>query len=117
MVTRDVTKLKESYFYSSKRCRRQIGYVTSAMWSPVVKANIALALIKTAHLKGEIWAEIYFERETAPKQQGCQMHHPEKAVLGTTAGTGYTATRLLMKDGLSEKSQQKKIRHYLPDNQ
>jgi len=52
-----------SYLYSSKRCRRQIGYVTSAMWSPVVKANIALAMIKTAHLEGDIWAEIYFERE------------------------------------------------------
>jgi aminomethyltransferase len=42
------------YLYSSKRCRRQIGYVTSAMWSPVVKANIALAMIKTAHLEGDI---------------------------------------------------------------
>ncbi len=28
------------------------------------------------------------------------MHHPEKSVLGTTAGTGNTATRILMKDGL-----------------
>lgn len=54
---------EESYLYSNKRCRRQIGYVTSAMWSPVVKANIALAMIKTAHLEGDIWAEIYFERE------------------------------------------------------
>jgi hypothetical protein len=35
------------------------------------------------------------------------MHHPEKAVLGTTAGTGYTDTGLLMKDGLSEIPQQK----------
>jgi hypothetical protein len=25
------------------------------------------------------------------------MHHPEKAFLGTTAGTGNTATRILMK--------------------
>ena len=54
---------EQSYLYSSKRCRRQICYVTSAMWSPVVKANIALAMIKTAHLAGDIWAEIYFERE------------------------------------------------------
>jgi hypothetical protein len=28
------------------------------------------------------------------------MHHPEKAVLDATAGTGNTATRILMKDGL-----------------
>ena len=42
---------EESYLYSNKRCSRQIGYVTSAMWSPVVKANIALAMIKTKHLE------------------------------------------------------------------
>jgi len=53
----------ESYLYSNKRCTREIGYVTSAMWSPAVKANIALAMIKTEHLQGEIWAEIYYEKE------------------------------------------------------
>ncbi len=49
--------------YSSKGCRREIGYVTSAMWSPAVKANIALAMIETAALKGPIWAEIYYQKE------------------------------------------------------
>ena len=52
-----------SYIYSNKRCSRQIGYVTSAMWSPAVKANIALAMIETKHLGGDIWAEIYYEKE------------------------------------------------------
>jgi len=52
-----------SYIYKNKRCTREIGYVTSAMWSPAVKANIALAMIKTEHLKGELWAEIYYEKE------------------------------------------------------
>lgn len=52
-----------SYVYGNKRCTREIGYVTSAMWSPAVKANIALAMIETKHLKGEIWAEIYYEKE------------------------------------------------------
>ena len=37
--------------------------MTSAMWSPAVKANIALAMIDTAALKGEVWAEIYYQRE------------------------------------------------------
>jgi len=37
--------------------------VTSAMWSPAVKANIALAMIRTDCLQGEIWAEIYYEKE------------------------------------------------------
>lgn len=52
-----------SYIYKNKRCTNDIGYVTSAMWSPAVKANIALAMIKTEHLKGELWAEIYYEKE------------------------------------------------------
>jgi len=54
---------EESHLYSNERCTKEIGYVTSAMWSPVVKANIALAMIKTQYLKGEIWAEIYYTRE------------------------------------------------------
>jgi len=52
-----------SYIYKNKRCTEEIGYVTSAMWSPAVKANIALAMIKTDHLKGNLWAEIYYEKE------------------------------------------------------
>jgi len=52
-----------SYIYSNKRCTREVGYVTSAMWSPAAKANIALAMIRTEHLKGEMWAEIYYEKE------------------------------------------------------
>jgi aminomethyltransferase len=33
------------------------------MWSPSAKANIALAMIETEHLQGELWAEIYYEKE------------------------------------------------------
>ena len=52
-----------SHIYGSKRCTKEVGYVTSAMWSPAVKANIALAMIETKHLLGELWAEIYYEKE------------------------------------------------------
>ena len=52
-----------SYIYNSQRCKREIGYVTSAMWSPAVKANIALSMIRTEYLQGELWAEIYYEKE------------------------------------------------------
>jgi aminomethyltransferase len=52
-----------SHLYSKKNCKKEIGYVTSAMWSPAVKANIALAMIRTDCLKEEIWAEIYYEKE------------------------------------------------------
>ena len=54
---------EESYIYSNERCTREVGYVTSAMWSPAAKANIALAMIETKHLKGNLWAEIYYEKE------------------------------------------------------
>lgn len=52
-----------SYIYSNKRCTQEVGYVTSAMWSPSVKANIALAMIETKYLQGELWLEIYYEKE------------------------------------------------------
>lgn len=60
---------EEAYLYADKACNREIGYVTSAMWSPVVKANIALAMIKAEHLKGDIWAEIYYSKELRPNRK------------------------------------------------
>ncbi len=52
-----------AWLYKEEACRTHIGYVTSAMWSPAVKANIALAMIRTEHLDGPFWAEIYYEKE------------------------------------------------------
>jgi len=49
--------------YDSEKCRREIGYVTSAMWSPAAKANIALAMIRAQYAEGELWAEIYRAKE------------------------------------------------------
>ena len=53
----------EAIMYNDEQCSEDIGYVTSAMWSPVVKANIALAMIKSEFLDGELWAEIYRVKE------------------------------------------------------
>jgi aminomethyltransferase len=33
------------------------------MWSPVVKSNIALAMIESQFVNGPIWAEIYYKKE------------------------------------------------------
>ena len=54
---------EEAILYSDQKCAHEIGYVTSAMWSPSVKANIALAMVDTAAINGEIWAEIYYQKE------------------------------------------------------
>lgn len=51
------------WLYGNKRCTKRIGYVTSSMWSPAVKGNIALAMIRTEYLGGEIWADIEYEKE------------------------------------------------------
>ncbi len=57
---------EDSNVYNNERCSKTIGYVTSAMWSPAVKANIALAMIETRYLEGEIWAEIYRSKDLRP---------------------------------------------------
>jgi aminomethyltransferase len=51
--------------YADRRCRRQVGFVTSAMWSPTCKRNIALALLDVPYFNmgSEVWAEIYLSRE------------------------------------------------------
>ena len=67
---------EESYLYSDKACRNEIGYVTSAMWSPAAKANIALAMVETRYLTGDIWAEIYYAKELRQyhKVARCEVH-------------------------------------------
>jgi aminomethyltransferase len=44
--------------------KREVGVITGACWSPILKKNIALAQILTKHAKGSnVWAEIYALRE------------------------------------------------------
>lgn len=53
----------EAILYNSEDCNQEIGFVTSAMWSPVVKSNIALAMVETKFVDGPIWTEIYYKKE------------------------------------------------------
>jgi len=55
-----------SILYNNEACSHEIGYITSAMWSPAVKANIAFAFVETKALGSEIWAEIYHYKELRP---------------------------------------------------
>ncbi len=66
---------EDAILYNNKACRQEIGYVTSAMWSPAAKANIALAMIQTGFHTGEIWAEIYYQKELRHyhKVEPCQV--------------------------------------------
>jgi aminomethyltransferase len=52
-------------FPQASRNRTNIGFVTSAMWSPVCKKNIALASVRTPYGKpgDTLWVEIYYQRE------------------------------------------------------
>ncbi|MGL6211683.1 MAG: aminomethyltransferase family protein [Paracoccaceae bacterium] len=44
--------------------KHEVGVITGACWSPILKKNIALAQIETRYLRGgDIWAEIYALRE------------------------------------------------------
>ncbi|MBM4195518.1 MAG: aminomethyl transferase family protein [Gammaproteobacteria bacterium] len=54
---------RSSYIYD--RARNVVGTVTSAVWSPAAKTNIALASLKMPWGRpgDELWAEIYYQRE------------------------------------------------------
>ena len=55
-----------SYIYSSEKGNKsEIGFITSALWSPVCKQNIALGTVRTPHGKpgDTVWVEVYYQRE------------------------------------------------------
>jgi aminomethyltransferase len=51
--------------YTDDSGKREIGSVTSAIWSPTCKRNIALAIVAAPHYHAgsTVWAEIYLNRE------------------------------------------------------
>ena len=55
-----------SYIYEkAKGNNTNIGFVTSAVWSPVCKQNIALGTVRMPHGApgSKVWVEIYYQRE------------------------------------------------------
>ena len=55
-----------SYIYEkSKNNRKEIGFITSAVWSPICKQNIAIGTVKMPHGApgSTVWVEIYYQRE------------------------------------------------------
>lgn len=51
--------------YADEGGRKEIGSISSAIWSPTCKRNIALAMVNAPYFEGgaDIWAEIYLCRE------------------------------------------------------
>lgn len=56
---------RDAYVYAKAKGGEQIGFVTSAAWSPVCKRNVALATVDARYgAVGEtLWVEIYYKRE------------------------------------------------------
>ena len=55
-----------SYIYAKEKGnKREIGFITSALWSPICKQNIAIGTVRTPHGKpgDTVWVEIYYQRE------------------------------------------------------
>jgi aminomethyltransferase len=52
-------------FAKPKRNREAIGFITSAVWSPVCKQNIAIGTVRAPHGRpgDTVWVEIYYQRE------------------------------------------------------
>ena len=73
---------EEALLYSDHDCGDEIGYVTSAMWSPSVKANIALAMINVEALSGDIWTEIYYQNELRHHRKVARCTVQKKAFWG-----------------------------------
>lgn len=68
LVGLDIDGNKPAYnalLYSDSSGKRQVGSVTSAIWSPTAKRNIALAMMDAPHIGIglSVWAEIYLNRE------------------------------------------------------
>ena len=70
LVGLDVEGTKPAHnalLYASRSGRREAGSVTSAIWSPTCKRNIALAIVDAPFMAtgSTLWADIYLNRELA----------------------------------------------------
>ena len=68
LVGLDVEGTKPAHnalLYFDRNLRRQAGSVSSAIWSPTTKRNLALAIVDAPHFDTgrTLWAEIYLNRE------------------------------------------------------
>ncbi len=60
-----------AFLYADKAAKQEIGLTTSALWSPVLKKNIAFAQVPPAfaQLGSEMWVEIWYPKEKKIERQ------------------------------------------------
>jgi len=56
---------QHSYIFAGPKLNKNIGFVTSAAWSPVCKQNVAIGSVRVPHgaVGSNVWVEIYYQRE------------------------------------------------------
>jgi len=54
-----------AYIFADQKGKKNIGFVTSAAWSPVCKQNIALGTVRMPHGApgSQLWVEVFYQRE------------------------------------------------------
>jgi aminomethyltransferase len=55
-----------SYIFADPKMKKgNIGFVTSAVWSPICKQNIAIGTVRMPHgaVGSNVWVEVYYQRE------------------------------------------------------
>ena len=70
----------DALLYAEQKGRTVVGSVTSAMWSPTCKRNIALAMVEAPHfaMGATVWAEVYLSRELVWERRMCRAQVVEK---------------------------------------
>jgi len=63
-----------SLLYSDRDGRHEVGSVSSAIWSPTCKRNIALAMVNAPHFEvgSVLWTDIYLNRELVWERRDAQ---------------------------------------------
>jgi aminomethyltransferase len=66
--------------YADRAGKCEVGFITSALWSPTCKRNIALAMLDAPHiaLGSEVYAEIYLNRELVWERRMCHARVVER---------------------------------------
>ncbi len=67
-------------FADSNASKSNIGFVTSAAWSPITKQNIALGTVRMPHgdVGSHVWVEIYYQREMHWNRAMCKAEVVDK---------------------------------------